>query len=145
METLTLARYILETSLMDYDLIEERDSKMAAAALLLALKIKGMSWVRPSDRVTRRLIHRRDADTHAGVLLGLLGSGLDLPDVSPERSDQRGDKAEPADDPHQVLAPHLLRSGENEAVAEADCHERLAVRPSLRPIHGDPWRVHLEL
>lgn len=46
METLTLARYILEMSLMDYDVIEERDSLMAAAALMLALKMKkSPSWV----------------------------------------------------------------------------------------------------
>lgn len=45
METLTLARYILETSLMDYDLIFELDSKLASAALLLALKMKDMNWV----------------------------------------------------------------------------------------------------
>lgn len=44
METLTLARYILETSLMEYDLIFEKDSKMAAAALILALKMKSLSW-----------------------------------------------------------------------------------------------------
>lgn len=37
METLTLARYILETSLMEYDFIDIRDSMMASAALLLAL------------------------------------------------------------------------------------------------------------
>jgi len=41
METLTLARYILEMSLMEYDIIEERDSFVAAAALLLAIKMKG--------------------------------------------------------------------------------------------------------
>jgi cyclin, C-terminal domain len=40
MEELTLARFILEMSLMDYDLIEERESFMAAAALLLARKMK---------------------------------------------------------------------------------------------------------
>lgn len=40
MDTLTLARFILETSLMEYDLIDVRDSKIAAAALLLALKMK---------------------------------------------------------------------------------------------------------
>lgn len=39
METLMLARYILEMSLMEYDLLEERDSAMAAAALLLAFKM----------------------------------------------------------------------------------------------------------
>lgn len=46
MELLTLARYILETSLMDYDLIDVLDSKIAAAALLLALKMKKQTWVR---------------------------------------------------------------------------------------------------
>lgn len=45
METLTLARYILETSLMEYDLIFTKDSKMAAAALLLAFKMKNLPWV----------------------------------------------------------------------------------------------------
>lgn len=46
METLTLARYILEVSLMEYELVEERDSKIAGAALLLALNMKGTStWV----------------------------------------------------------------------------------------------------
>ncbi|KAK7867334.1 hypothetical protein R5R35_001110 [Gryllus longicercus] len=41
MPTLTLARYILEYSLMDYSFISQSDSKLAAAALLLALKMKG--------------------------------------------------------------------------------------------------------
>ena len=40
MPTLTLARYILEYSLMDYTTISYSDSKMAAAALYLALKMK---------------------------------------------------------------------------------------------------------
>ena len=53
METLTLARYILETSLLDYDLVQERDSKIAAAALLLALKMKQQDWVSVSRAVTR--------------------------------------------------------------------------------------------
>ncbi|CAL1299701.1 unnamed protein product [Larinioides sclopetarius] len=44
MEMLTLARFILETSLMDYELIDVLDSKIAAAALLLALKMKDMEW-----------------------------------------------------------------------------------------------------
>ncbi|KAI2810661.1 hypothetical protein RDWZM_002424 [Blomia tropicalis] len=43
-ETLTLARYILETSLLDYTIIDELDSKLAAAALLLALKMRSLSW-----------------------------------------------------------------------------------------------------
>lgn len=44
MDLLTLARYILETALMDYDLIEILDSKIAAGALLLALKMRGQGW-----------------------------------------------------------------------------------------------------
>jgi len=39
MEVLTLARYILEMSLMEYDFIDGLDSMMAAASLLLALKM----------------------------------------------------------------------------------------------------------
>lgn len=46
MQTLTLGRYILERSLMDYRFTQQRDSKMAAASLLLALSIKKTSlWV----------------------------------------------------------------------------------------------------
>jgi cyclin B len=40
MPTLTLARYILELSLMEYSFVSESSSKLAAAALLLALKTK---------------------------------------------------------------------------------------------------------
>lgn len=40
METLTLARYILEMSLMEYEFITERESRMGAASLLLALRMK---------------------------------------------------------------------------------------------------------
>lgn len=36
METLTLARFILETSLMEYDFVDVKDSLMAASALMLA-------------------------------------------------------------------------------------------------------------
>nr|CAD7401990.1 unnamed protein product [Timema cristinae] len=48
MPTLTLARYILELSLMDYTLISCSDSKMAAAALLLALKMRFISEWTPT-------------------------------------------------------------------------------------------------
>ncbi|XP_045137869.1 G2/mitotic-specific cyclin-B3-like isoform X2 [Portunus trituberculatus] len=41
MEDLTFTRYILEMSLMDYDLIDCSDSALAAAALLLSRCIKG--------------------------------------------------------------------------------------------------------
>ncbi|XP_053403016.1 G2/mitotic-specific cyclin-B3-like [Mercenaria mercenaria] len=40
METLTLARYILEMSLMEYEFVSKRESEMAAASLWLALKMK---------------------------------------------------------------------------------------------------------
>ncbi|KAG9510387.1 G2/mitotic-specific cyclin-B3, partial [Fragariocoptes setiger] len=43
--TLTLARFILETSLMEYDLICEHESKLAAAALFLAIEMLHLgSW-----------------------------------------------------------------------------------------------------
>lgn len=41
MEDLTLTRYILEMSLMDYELIDSSDSALAASALFLARIIKG--------------------------------------------------------------------------------------------------------
>ncbi|XP_022286879.1 G2/mitotic-specific cyclin-B3-like [Crassostrea virginica] len=40
METLTMGRYILEMSLMEYEFIKHRESKMASACLLLAMKMK---------------------------------------------------------------------------------------------------------
>lgn len=40
MPVLTLARYILEYSLMDYSTVIVSDSKLAAAALYLALRMK---------------------------------------------------------------------------------------------------------
>ena len=47
METLTLARYVLEMSLMDYDIISLRESEVAAASLLVALRMKSAGdWVR---------------------------------------------------------------------------------------------------
>lgn len=39
MPELTLARFILEFSLMSYDMITQRDSKIAAAALFMALRM----------------------------------------------------------------------------------------------------------
>ncbi|XP_076671564.1 cyclin B3 [Andrena cerasifolii] len=48
MPTLTLARYILEYSLMDYSTIMFSDSKMAAAALLLALQVKDLGGWTPT-------------------------------------------------------------------------------------------------
>ncbi|RUS71536.1 hypothetical protein EGW08_020706 [Elysia chlorotica] len=40
METLTLARYILELSLMEYSLVSELDSMIAAAALYIAMRMR---------------------------------------------------------------------------------------------------------
>jgi cyclin B len=43
MPVLTFARYILEMSLLDYNFnVETSESLLAAAALVLALKIKGI-------------------------------------------------------------------------------------------------------
>lgn len=45
MPTLTLARFVLEQCLLEYNLLEYSDSKMAAAALYLALKMKSIgNW-----------------------------------------------------------------------------------------------------
>lgn len=50
METLTLARYILELSLMDYSFVTEKDSMIAAASLFIAQKMrKEGSWVSRYD------------------------------------------------------------------------------------------------
>jgi cyclin B len=48
METLTLARYILETSLMEYDFVPMRASKMAAACLSLAMAMKDLNEWTPT-------------------------------------------------------------------------------------------------
>lgn len=46
METLTLARFICELTLQEYDFVQERASRLAASCLLLALKMKNLSgWV----------------------------------------------------------------------------------------------------
>lgn len=45
MPTLTLARFVLELCLMEYAVISMSDSKMAAAALYLAIRMKNLgSW-----------------------------------------------------------------------------------------------------
>ncbi|CAB4014343.1 G2 mitotic-specific cyclin-B3 [Paramuricea clavata] len=48
METLTLARYILETSLLEYDFVPVRASKMAAACLSLAMEMKNLNKWTPT-------------------------------------------------------------------------------------------------
>lgn len=52
MPELTLARYILETSLMDYDLIDILDSKLASAALFLAIKMSNQDWTSTHEYYT---------------------------------------------------------------------------------------------
>ncbi|XP_053681604.1 G2/mitotic-specific cyclin-B3 [Sabethes cyaneus] len=42
MPVLTLARYILEFSLMDYAIVQQRDSKLACAALFIAMRMNNM-------------------------------------------------------------------------------------------------------
>ncbi|KAJ6653513.1 hypothetical protein lerEdw1_009093 [Lerista edwardsae] len=48
METLTLARFICELTLQDYDFVQERASRLAASCLLLALKMKNLSGWSPT-------------------------------------------------------------------------------------------------
>lgn len=46
METLTLARFVCELTLQEYDFVQERPSHLAASCLLLALKMKNLNgWV----------------------------------------------------------------------------------------------------
>lgn len=48
MPTLTLARFVLEQCLLEYGLVEHSDSKMAAAALYLALRMKALTGWTPT-------------------------------------------------------------------------------------------------
>lgn len=48
MPTLTLARFVLEQCLLDYALVPHSDSKMAAAALYLALRMKSLGTWTPT-------------------------------------------------------------------------------------------------
>lgn len=48
MPTLTLARFVLEQCLLEYGLLENSDSKMAAAALYLALRMKSLGHWTPT-------------------------------------------------------------------------------------------------
>ncbi|XP_066496227.1 G2/mitotic-specific cyclin-B3 isoform X2 [Tiliqua scincoides] len=48
METLTLARFICELTLQEYDFVQERASRLAASCLLLALKMKNLSGWSPT-------------------------------------------------------------------------------------------------
>ena len=60
METLTLARYILEMSLMEYEFVSLRESEVAAASLWLALKMKKAGdWVTLSIKMILKMIIRQ--------------------------------------------------------------------------------------
>ncbi|XP_048369600.1 G2/mitotic-specific cyclin-B3 isoform X1 [Sphaerodactylus townsendi] len=48
METLTLARFICELTLQEYDFVQERASRLAASCLLLALKMKDLDGWNPT-------------------------------------------------------------------------------------------------
>ncbi|XP_061455062.1 G2/mitotic-specific cyclin-B3 [Rhineura floridana] len=48
METLTLARFICELTLQEYDFVQESASRLAASCLLLALKMKHLSGWSPT-------------------------------------------------------------------------------------------------
>ncbi|XP_015264419.1 PREDICTED: G2/mitotic-specific cyclin-B3 [Gekko japonicus] len=48
METLTLARFICELTLQEYDFVQERASRLAASCLLLALKMKNLDGWNPT-------------------------------------------------------------------------------------------------
>ncbi len=51
MGLLTLARYVLETSLMHYEFVQCSESRIAAAAMLLALRMRKWSeWVGVSGK-----------------------------------------------------------------------------------------------
>ncbi|KAF7993988.1 hypothetical protein HCN44_011257 [Aphidius gifuensis] len=82
MPTLTLARYILEYSLMDYTTISFSDSKIASAALLLALQMKDLGdWtptleyytgykiqdIRPIVLALNEGLHKKQKDALATV------------------------------------------------------------------------------
>lgn len=58
MPTLTLARYILEYSLMDYATISFSDSKMACAALMMALRMNGVKhpWTTTLEYYSGKLV-----------------------------------------------------------------------------------------
>lgn len=53
MPELTLARYILEFSLMNYDVISLSDSKMASACLFMALRMNNKTgWNKTLEHYT---------------------------------------------------------------------------------------------
>jgi hypothetical protein len=59
MPVLTFARYILELSLLEYSFnVETSESLLATAALVLALKIKGIDgWVETLKVIYKHIFH----------------------------------------------------------------------------------------
>ncbi len=81
MATLTLARYVLETSLMFYEFVRVSDSLMAAACFLLALRMKKLGdWVRALLFTRRDMIDMR---VHLQTPLLHKYSGYSLNEVEP--------------------------------------------------------------
>ncbi|XP_036322877.1 G2/mitotic-specific cyclin-B3 [Rhagoletis pomonella] len=72
MPTLTLARYILELSLMDYATIQFSDSKLACAALFIALRLHGdkKPWTRTLEFYSGYIL------TDFGEIVPVLNVGL---------------------------------------------------------------------
>jgi cyclin B len=60
MELLTLSRYILETSLLHYEFVTERESRVAAAAFALALRMSKPQLKQPQEIWTP--IHEKYSD-----------------------------------------------------------------------------------
>lgn len=58
MPVLTLARFILELSLMDYETVIVKDSKLASAALYLALRMKEVGgWSKTMEFYTGKCFY----------------------------------------------------------------------------------------
>ncbi|XP_059169977.1 G2/mitotic-specific cyclin-B3-like [Physella acuta] len=80
METLTLARYILELSLMDYSFVTEKDSMIAAASLFIAQKMrKEGSW---EGDVVKGSGYKLDDFKHLVVMLNQMLLSPALPQLS---------------------------------------------------------------
>lgn len=57
METHTLARYISESTLQEYQFVDVRPSHMAAASMYLALRMRKLGgWVKSRSRATAQLL-----------------------------------------------------------------------------------------
>jgi len=91
METLTLARYILESSLMFYDCLHFKDSLLAAGCLLLVLRMKNEGdWV-PNFGISSKKIYQinwtQNVDQNFGKVLRLGWRRGFTRNVGPQRKD----------------------------------------------------------